>query len=71
MRRAEIAQDVLLGVAAFLGADDHDLVLPRAGKAADHGPVLGKQPVAVQFAEIREGRLDVIQVKGRLGAGRF
>ena len=56
MRGAEIAQDVFLGVAALLRADDHDAVFAQPGKAADHGAVLGKQPVAVQFLKIGERR---------------
>ena len=61
MRGAEIAQDVFLGVAAFLRADDHDAVFAQLGKTADHRAVLGKQPVAVQFLKIGEGVLDIIQ----------
>ena len=59
--RAEISQDVFLGVPALLRADDHHPVFPQPGEAADHGPVLGKQPVTVQFVKLGEGVLDVIQ----------
>ena len=67
MGGTEIAQDVFLGVAALLRADDHDAVFAQFGKAADHGAVFGKQPVAVQFLKIGESGLDVIQRVGPLG----
>ena len=70
MRGAEIAQDVFLGVAAFLRADDHDAVFAQPGKAADHRAVLGKQPVAVQFLKIGERPVEVIQRVGPLGMPR-
>ena len=61
MRRAEIAQDVLLGVPAFLRANHHHFMPAEAGKPADHRPVLREQPVAVQLAEVGKGRFEVIQ----------
>jgi hypothetical protein len=70
MRGAEIAQDVFLGVPAFLRADDHDPVLAQLGKAADHGVILGKHAVAMQFLEIREGLAAIIQRVGPLGMAR-
>src|SRR5204863_1580507 len=33
VRGTEVAQDVLFGIAALLGADHHDLVLAQAGEA--------------------------------------
>ena len=50
MRGAEVAQDVFLGVAALLRADDHHAVFAQLGEAADHGAVFRIKPVAVQFA---------------------
>ena len=67
MRGTEIAQNVFLGVAPLLGADDHDLVLAQMGKAADHGAVLGKKPVAMQFVEIGESGAQVIEGERALG----
>ena len=55
MRGAEIAQNVFLGVAALLRADDDDAMFAQFGKTADHRAVLGEQPVAVQFLKIGEG----------------
>ena len=54
MRGTEIAQNVFLGVAAFLRADDDDAVFAQFCKTADHRAVLGKKPVPVQFLKIRE-----------------
>ena len=70
MRGAEVAQNVFLGVAAFLRADDHDAVFAQLGKTADHRAVLGEQAVAVQFLKIRESVLDVIQRVRPLGMAR-
>ena len=67
MGGAEIAEDVFLGIAAFLGADDDDAVVAEAGKAADHGAVIGVLAVAVQFLEIGKGLVDVIQRIGTAG----
>ena len=64
---AEIAQDVFLGVPAFLGADHQHAMFAQPGKTADHGAVFGKKPVAVQFLEIRESLLQVIQRVGKDG----
>ena len=61
MRRPEVAQNVFLGIPAFLGANHHHFMPTKAGKTAYHGPVLRKQPVAVQLAEVGKGCLEVIQ----------
>ena len=68
MRRAEIALDVFLGVATFLSADDHDFLGAEAGEAADHGMVLRKEAVAMQFAEVGKSLLQIIQ---GIGPGRM
>ena len=67
MGGAEIAEDVFLGVAALLGADDDDTVVAEPGKAANHGAVIGILAVAVQFREIGKGLVDVIQRIGTAG----
>jgi len=41
----EVAEDVLLGVAAFLRAEEEDPVRPQPGKPGHHRVVVGKQPV--------------------------
>ena len=61
MRGTEVAQNVFLGVAAFLRADDQHPVFAQPGKTADHRAILGKQPVAVQFLKTGKSLLDVIQ----------
>ena len=70
MRGAEVAPDILLGVSALLGADDHDFVVAQFGEAADYGAVLGVEPVAVQFLEAGEGGLEIIQREWPLGMTR-
>ena len=67
MGRTKIAQDVFLGLATFLRADDHDLVVVQPRQTADHRPVVAKQSVTVQFGEIVEGHLQIIQCVGSLG----
>ena len=51
----------------FLRADDDDAVFAELGETADHGAVLGKEAVAVQFAEVGEGGVEIIQRVGALG----
>ena len=41
-------------------------VLGQAGDAADHGGIVGEKPVAVQFQEIVEDEIDVIETGGPL-----
>src|SRR5690606_2433049 len=52
---AEVARDVLLGVAALLLADDDDLPAAELSQARDHRGVIAEGPVSVQFGETREG----------------
>ena len=62
---AEVALDVLLQLAAFLMADDGALATGDRGEAAGHRLVIGKKPVAAEFDEVRERKLEVIE---RIGA---
>ena len=63
-RVAEVAVDLLLGVAALLVADDqHRLALVERG-AGDDGVVVGEAAVAVQLDEVGEQALDVVE-RGR------
>ena len=61
MSRAKIAKDVFLGVAALLRADDNDAVFAQAGKTPNHRAIFGKEPIAVQFGEIGERRIEIIE----------
>ena len=61
MRRAEVAVDALLHVAALLGGDDQNFFAVKAGHAADDGGVVAKAAVAVNFAEVGEDALDVVE----------
>ena len=64
---AEVAHDVLLGVAPLLGAHDHDPCVAQLGEAGDHRLVVGVKPVAVQFGEIVKGAVEVIERVGTPG----
>ena len=46
-RVAEVAVDLLLGVAALLVADDQHRLAVEAGEAGDDGAIVGEAPVAV------------------------
>ena len=67
MRAAEVAQEVLLGVAALLLADEHDAAPADRGKAAGHRVVIADVAVAVQFQELVEAELRVVEHVGPLG----
>src|SRR3954466_15181137 len=71
MCRAKIAEDILLGIAAFLRADDHDLMRADGGKPSDNRAVFGIETVSVQFIEIREGALQIIERERALGMARY
>src|SRR2546426_8243398 len=58
---AEVAQDLLLGIAALLVADDHAGRVAEARQAADDRGVVGEGAVAVQLLEMREQHLHIIQ----------
>ena len=63
----EIAADVFLGVAAFLGADEHDAVFTEAGEAADDGLIVGVKAIAVEFGKIGKGGGEIIEGVGAAG----
>ena len=54
MRRAEVAVDALLHVPALLRADHQHFLAMKAGHAANHGRIVAKAAVAVNFAEVGE-----------------
>ena len=64
---AEIAREALLGVAAFLAADDHYGLAVKFRHAGDQRGVVGKIAVAVDFGEIVEEQADEIVGVGALG----
>jgi hypothetical protein len=64
-RHAEIAEDLFLGVAAFLVADHHARQY-FDGQAADDAWIVAVRAVTVQLAEIREQAADVVQSAGPL-----
>ena len=53
--------DVFLCVAPFLVADDDAFVSANGREAAGHGRVFGEAAVAMQFDEIAEGKLEVVE----------
>ncbi len=67
MRRAEVAVNALLHVAALLRANDQNFVTVKARHAADDGGIVAKSAVAVDFAEVSKQALDVIECLGTLG----
>ena len=58
---AEVAIDALLGVAALLRAEHGNFPSLETRHAADHGGVVAKAAVAVDFAEVGKDALDVVQ----------
>ncbi len=70
MRAAEIAFDVLFGVAALLRADDHHALFAELGEAGHDCVVVLKQAVAVQFGKAIERALNVIERIGPLRVAR-
>lgn len=61
---AEVAVDLLLGVAPFLVADHHYRLAVETGQAADYGVVIAEITVAMQLGELGEHQIDVVQRKG-------
>ena len=55
-----MAANLLLGGAAFLVANDHDLALADPAKPAHDGWVVTKLAIAVQLAEVAADHLDVV-----------
>ena len=60
----------LLGVAALLVAQHHAGLAVEARQAADDGQVVGEVAVAVQFLEVGEDLVDVVQRVGPLRVAR-
>ncbi len=58
---AEVAFDVLLGVAPFLRADEEDLLVAQFGQAAYQGRVIGEEAIPMQFQEIGKDQGGVIE----------
>jgi hypothetical protein len=67
---AEIAPDVFLGIAPFLRADHHHAMIAKVGEPADYRAVFGKKAVSVQFAELGEGRFQIIERERAPGMAR-
>ena len=70
IRLAEVAIDALLGVAAFLRAEHGNFPALEARHAANHGGIVAKSAVAVNFAEVGKDALDVVQRIGPHGMAR-
>ena len=68
MGAAEVAFEVLLGIAALLMTDYDATVFANGGEASGHRSVVAEKTVAVQFGESLEGELHVIE---REGTGRM
>ena len=64
---AEVALEVLLGVAALLVADDHHGHAGQPGPAADHRGIVEVEAVAVQLDEVGEDGAEVVQRVGAAG----
>ena len=60
-RVAEVAVDLLLGVAALLMADDQDRLAFEAREPAHDRPIVGKSPIAMQFGEFGAQAFDVVE----------
>jgi hypothetical protein len=67
---AEVARRALLGVAALLVAQHHAGLAVEARQPAHDGQVVGKVAVAVQFLEVGEDLVDVVQRVGPLRVAR-
>jgi len=60
-RHAEVATDFLTHFTAFLVTDHHHWLVVQASDTAHNGGVVGEVTVAVQFIELGEDVLDVVQ----------
>ena len=67
LRHAEVAVELLLGVAALLLGHDHDGPAFEAGQAGDNGGIVAEGAVAVDLLKIGEDALDVVERVGALG----
>ena len=70
LRHAEVAVDLLLGVAALLVADDRHRPVAEEREAADERRVVREAPVAVELGPLREERLDVVERVGPVRVAR-
>ncbi len=61
------AFEAFFGVAAFLVADEHDLVSAEAGESAEDGGVVAECAVAVDLAEVAADHFDVVFEERALG----
>src|SRR5262249_1526595 len=62
----EIAVELLLCVAALLFTDDHNGPAFEEGRAGDDGWIVAVEAIAVNFAEVGEDALDVVESVGAL-----
>ena len=69
VRHAEVALQVLLGVAALLVADHHHRLAVEPRPAADDGGVVAVEPVAVQLDEVGEDGAEVVEGVADAGGG--
>jgi len=53
--------DILLGVVAFLMADDHDPFATNLGKTADERAVIAEAAVSTHFHEVAGDELEVVE----------
>jgi len=61
MRRAKIPEHALFHVAAFLGAYDKDFIAMKPGHSSNDSGVVAKAAIAMNFADIGENSLDVVE----------
>src|SRR5437867_4950215 len=61
---------LLLGVASFLFAHNHDRAAFEECRAANDGRVIAVKPIAVNLLKIGEKALDIVECMGALGMTR-
>ena len=61
MSAPEVALGALFYVPALVMADEHHLLTPQFGKTGQHGTIVTKPSVAVQFHELIKQQRDVVQ----------
>src|SRR5262249_18566610 len=64
---AEVAVEVLLGVAALLLAEHDQRAAVEAGEAADDRRVVAEAAIAAEFDEVGEDLADVVEGVGTIG----
>ena len=70
LRHAEIAVELLFGVAAFLLADQHDGLAVEPAHAADDGRIVAEKAVAVDLLKVGQDALNVVERVRPLGMAR-